>query len=310
MVQKDPTKHDFVSEIVNGPEMREMRLKIIEQQKNYIRQCDKCCCMIRSDRNMFFRHVEKTPEDLSPKINHAKGHMQRVVNNRKWPHGSIDLIDEIQVEPSFPCNLRCPGCLHGKFKRPLDREDPPYVLPLDSFKRIIDSTLYHGVTTKRISFVGRGEPTLNRDFPAMLDYMQGYKTHSLMDTNANQPYDPSYRVLSWINCSIDGSTAESYDTYRRGGKFDKVVQFMRDAVDDGANVRWKYILFDTTESDELMLKALRMSKEIGVGKIRFIITHIGAKDKTVMPGKKTMPEIEKFLASQSIFEEAEVRYAS
>lgn len=314
IVQKDVVKHDFIREIVNGPEMREMRLTIIEKQKDYVKYCQKCCMMISSNRNIHFRHITQTPEDLTPQLDQAKNHLTRVQKRRGWEYGSLDRIQEIQVEPTFPCNLRCPGCLHGIAKNPLERETPPYILPLESFKRMIDSILYNEVTIERMTFVGRGEPTLNKEFPAMLEYGRSSLPNTLFttDTNSNQPYHQNYDHLSWINCSIDGSTPESYGTYRRGGNFEKAITFMRDAAKHrkSSKIRWKYILFDTTDAEHLLLQALRMSRDLDIDQIRFIITSVGAKDKSVMPSSKTLAEMEQFLASQTIFSNAVVEYST
>jgi hypothetical protein len=83
-------------------------------------------------------------------------------------------------------------------------------------------------------------------------------------------------------CSIDGSTPESYSTYRIGGNFDKAMSFLRAATtrkrETGSRTKfvWKYILFDTTESVELMNNAQRMALDLGVGRP-------GSQDGTAPP---------------------------
>jgi wyosine [tRNA(Phe)-imidazoG37] synthetase (radical SAM superfamily) len=310
IIQKDLTKHDFVHEILNSPEMIKMRLTVLDQQKDYIKECKTCCCMLRSDRAMYFKHVTKPAKDLSTKIKNALNHISRVHDRRNWDYGSIDIVDEIQIEPCFPCNLRCPGCLHGIVAKPLDWEQPPYLLPLSSFQRMVDSILYNKITVHRISFVGRGEPTLNPKFPEMIKYVKDLSIYTTMDTNANQPFKEEYKYLTWINCSIDGSTSQSYSSYRRGGKFEKCLQFMEDGVNQGAQIRWKYILFDSTDSYDLMSKALELAQKIGIKELRFIITCVGAKDKSTAPSKKNKNEIQQFIDSQRIFQNVTVQYNS
>jgi len=314
IVHKDLKSHNFIDEIVNGPEMRAMRIRVIEEQKHYVKSCADCCCMIQSDRGMFFRHNNEKA-NIDSKIEAALKHLEHTAKTRNWEYGSISHISEVQVESSLPCTLKCPGCLHGIMKKPLSTEEKPHLLELPAFKRMMDSINYDNVRIGALTFVGRGEPTLNSSFPEMLKYARTAlpKTFMEMDTNGNQPYKEEYSNLNWINCSIDGSDEESYGTYRRNGNFQKAVKFMRDAAKESGQlgkVRWKYILFNTNDSESQILQCLRTAKELNIDQVRFIITHMGANDKSVLPSSKKLPEIDKLLKSQAIFTNAEVRYSS
>jgi len=113
-----------------------------------------------------------------------------------------------------------------------------------------------------------------------------------MDTNATQPFKDEYLLLDWINCSIDGSDAESYKTYRRGGDWNKAITFMTNAAkrkrDLGSEckIRWKYILFNSTDEPEQLATAQRIAAEIGIDELDFVITACGAGDKSVMPSTR------------------------
>jgi len=312
--QKDFGESDFVKDLVNGPELREMRLKVLRDQQYYIEECGRCCCMIEKGKGSHWRYPDGDRDIDVGKMNEtALGILRRVAKVRKWPYGSIDKIAEIQLEPSFPCNLRCPGCLHGWHSDPMSTEERPYFFPLDWFTKMIKSIVVNRVTLKRIAFVGRGEPTLNKQFPVMIDHARSRIPEVLMsmDTNSNQPWRDEYICLNWINCSIDGSTPEAYSTYRLRGRFAPAIRFMenavaaRDAAGDTTNckIRWKYILFDTTESDELLNRAQQMAKDIGIDELDFVITTVGAFDKTVNPATrfKTMEQFNEYLTGNPIF---------
>lgn len=303
---------DFITDLVNGPELREMRLKVLQDQQYYVQECGRCCCLIEKGKGSHWRYPDgDTAPDIGKMNQTALKIMKRVSTVRGWPFGSVDKIAEIQLEPSFPCNLKCPGCLHGWHPTPMKTETAPYFFPLEWFNKMINSIVRNNVTLKRIAYVGRGEPTLNKQFPAMLEQARKLIPDVIMsmDTNSNQPWRNEYLNLNWINCSIDGSTSQAYSTYRLRGKFEPAIKFMenavaaRDATAHNCKIRWKYILFNTTESDELLNRAQQMAKDIGIDELDFVITTVGAHDQSVIPAArfKTMAQFNEYLAGNPIF---------
>lgn len=306
---------DFIQDIVNSPEMCAFRGEILYAKRYYIPQCKTCCCMIDTTRGKHFRFADGDQPNFQPvkKSEAACEILQRVHDQRGWPIGSIDRIVEIQLEPSFPCNLKCPGCLQGFHPNPMGTEIGPYVFPLKWFYQMLESIIRNGVRLDRIAYVGRGEPTLNRQFPEMITHARKVMPDLVMsmDTNANQSFRDEYLQLNWINCSIDGSDQASYAPYRVGGTFDKTVQFMRDAVTrkkalgSTCRVHWKYILFDVNDSDECLNRAQQLATEIGVDEIDLILTHCGAHDGTVNPSKRftTIADVHEYFKQNRIFKQ-------
>jgi len=310
IVNKNFPISDFVLDIVNAPEMRQMRLTIIQDNQHYINECKKCCCLLTQGepKNRRYRDSE-IANDVSHQTFHALQEMKRTAKLRNWPMGSIDKINEIQLEPSFPCNLRCPGCLHGWHPDPIGSEVGPYLFPLEWFKQIIDSIQTHAIRLERIAFVGRGEPTLNKEFPKMLEYARENLPRLVMsmDTNATQQFKPEYLLMDWINCSIDGSTKESYDTYRKGGNFDATISFMKQAVavkkelKKSCEIRWKYILFNTNSNTELLNLAQKIAADIGIDTLNFVITACGASDGSVKPAIVNTATVKNYIDNNRIF---------
>lgn len=292
--------------------MREMRLTIIRDSKHYIKQCANCCCMLTQGTNGNKRHNDTViNNEVSDKAISALADMDRVSLVRSLPFGSIDRIEEIQFEPSFPCNLKCPGCLHGFNSKSLSTEDKPYLFPIEWFIKIIDSLMSNAIKVNRISFVGRGEPTLNKDLIKMVEYAR-CSIPSLticMDTNSTQEFKEEYLDMTWINCSIDGSTEEAYKTYRRSGDFDKAIKFMRDAVkfkvknNKKCLIKWKYILFDTTDKQWQLDMAQKLAADIGIDELNFVMTACGAFDNSVLPSKEfnSLSKIQSYINSNKIF---------
>lgn len=314
IVHKQFDKVDFISGIVNSPEMCAFRGQTLYAKQHYISQCETCCCMIDNIRGKHFRFADGDKPDFQPaqKSTAARKILKRVHEQRGWPIGSIDRIAEIQLEPSFPCNLKCPGCLQGFHPNPMETEIGPYVFPLKWFHKMLESIILHNVQLNRIVYVGRGEPTLNRQFTAMLTHARDVMPDLIMsmDTNSNQPFKDEYLLLNWINCSIDGSDQQSYESYRRGGIFDKTIQFMQDAItrkkiiNSNCQIHWKYILFDTNDSDECLNRAQQIAKDIGIDELNLIITHCGSFDGSINPSKrfKTIASISDYTKQNPIFQ--------
>ncbi len=83
--------------------------------------------------------------------------------------------------------------------------------------------------------------------------------------------------------SCDGVYPESYARYRIGGKVERPLQFMRDAMKDTCQfppiVVWKYILFEWNDSFEEIRAAQELAQEIGVTALLFVYTHSAGKSQ-------------------------------
>jgi wyosine [tRNA(Phe)-imidazoG37] synthetase (radical SAM superfamily) len=264
------------------------------------------------DQGKHRRFADKEYINTVDKTSNAIKIIERVHTKRKWPKGSIDKIAEIQLEPSFPCNLKCPGCLHGINKNPLDTEPPPYIFPYEWFQRMINSILYNDVKLNRIAFVGRGEPTLNHRLPDMIEYARSSIPNLIisMDTNSNSQFKPEYLKMNWINCSIDGSDQDSYSEYRKNGRLDKAIEFMKTgsalkrATNSSCIIRWKYILFNTNDSNEQLRLAQEIAKQSNIDELHFVLTHCGSQDGKISPSSRfnTMDDLNNYINDNRIFD--------
>ncbi|WP_414623304.1 SPASM domain-containing protein [Calothrix sp. CCY 0018] len=123
----------------------------------------------------------------------------------------------INVEPNNDCNFKCQHCqvtYWDKQKKHLDET---------SFSRILDQFPY----LEQVKLQGMGEPLLNKQFIPMLNL--GHKHGLLMSfiSNAslcNQKVAEQLARLknTSITFSIDGATAETFESIRIGGKFDQI----------------------------------------------------------------------------------------
>ncbi len=128
----------------------------------------------------------------------------------------------ISFEPTTSCNLRCPECPSGlrAFTRPTG------MLHKNFFEETIDQLAPH---LSYLVFYFQGEPYLNPDFLNMVQYAAAKKIYTATSTNAHFLTDEAARRtvesgLDRLLISIDGTTQETYQQYRVGGKLDKVLQ--------------------------------------------------------------------------------------
>jgi radical SAM protein with 4Fe4S-binding SPASM domain len=144
----------------------------------------------------------------------------------------------ISFEPTTSCNLRCPECPSGlrSFTRPTG------MLEGEFFKSTIDQL------HKRLMyliFYFQGEPYLNPRFLELVKYASSKGIYTATSTNAHYLNDANARKtvesgLDRLIISIDGVTQEVYQSYRVGGKLEKVIEGARNVI------RWKRELKSST----------------------------------------------------------------
>lgn len=137
----------------------------------------------------------------------------------------------ISVEPTTSCNLRCPECPSGlrQFTRPTG------MLDQDFFKTTINE-LHKDLLY--LIFYFQGEPFLNPKFLDMVKIASDKKIYTATSTNAHYLNDINARKtvesgLDRLIISIDGTTQETYSSYRIGGKLDKVIEGAKNII------KWK-----------------------------------------------------------------------
>lgn len=131
----------------------------------------------------------------------------------------------LAIEPTTSCNLRCPECPSGlrSFTRPTG------MLQEDLFRKVIDEL---ATTLSYLTFYFQGEPYLHPQFTEMVRYASSRNIYSATSTNAHFLDESNARKtiasgLDRLIISIDGTTQEAYQSYRVGGKLEKVLEGTR-----------------------------------------------------------------------------------
>jgi len=128
----------------------------------------------------------------------------------------------ISIEPTTSCNLRCPECPSGlrSFTRPTG------MLQQELFKNVIDQL---ASKLSYLIFYFQGEPYLNPQFLDMVKYAGSKGIYTSTSTNAHYFTDETAKAtiesgLDRLIISIDGTSQDTYQSYRVGGSLAKVVE--------------------------------------------------------------------------------------
>jgi sulfatase maturation enzyme AslB (radical SAM superfamily) len=131
----------------------------------------------------------------------------------------------ILIEPFSACNLRCIMC----FQIDKTFTKKPYMggMSLELFKKIIDEAVEGG--TKAITMASRGEPTMNKNLPQMLEYTKDKFFEVKINTNGTRLTEKLCHTIlrtgvTELVFSIDAENKELYEKIRVRGEFDKVIE--------------------------------------------------------------------------------------
>ncbi|MCB0640542.1 MAG: SPASM domain-containing protein [Phaeodactylibacter sp.] len=177
----------------------------------------------------------------------------------------------ISFEPTTACNLRCPECPSGL--RAFSRETGN--LRSDFFRQTIDQVhkdlLY-------LIFYFQGEPYINPQFLEMVNYAAQKGVYTITSTNGHFLNEENARKtvesgLDRLIISVDGTTQEVYEQYRKSGKLDVVLQGARNVVRWKKELRSKtpHIIFQflvVRPNQHQIPEVYRLAEEIGIDEVR------------------------------------------
>lgn len=191
----------------------------------------------------------------------------------KWTGKTVQwgIPVSISFEPTTSCNLRCPECPSGlrAFTRPTGMLQDTF------FKQTIDQ-LYKELLY--LVFYFQGEPYLNPSFLDMVEYASSKKIYTATSTNAHYLTDEIAKRtvksgLDRLIISVDGTTQETYQKYRVGGKLDKVLEGAANIVKWKKQLKSKtpFIIFQflVVKHNEHQITEIKdLAMKIGVDEVR------------------------------------------
>ncbi len=199
----------------------------------------------------------------------------------------------IAIEPTTSCNLRCPECPSGlrSFTRPTG------MLQEETFKKVIDELQE---TLLYLTFYFQGEPYLHPKFTELVRYASQKGIYTSTSTNAHYLNEENAKKtvqsgLDRLIISIDGTSQETYQAYRVGGKLEKVIAGTKNILywKKQLNSKTPYVIFQflVVKPNEHQIEEIqKMGKEIGVDEVKLKTAQIYDYEN----GSPLMPSIEKY----------------
>jgi radical SAM protein with 4Fe4S-binding SPASM domain len=176
----------------------------------------------------------------------------------------------LAIEPTTSCNLRCPECPSGlrTFTRPTG------MLSDNLFKNTIDQLAN---TLTYLTFYFQGEPYLHPNFLDMIRYASSKGIYTATSTNAHYLTDEVARktIESGIDrliISIDGTSQDTYQSYRVGGDLRKVIEGTKNIVAWKKKLRSKtpHIVFQflvVKPNEHQVPEVYKLAHDLGVNQV-------------------------------------------
>ena len=174
---------------------------------------------------------------------------------------------EWEIDTTNICQLKCPLCHTGLGN--IHREKG--VMSFDVFTGVVDQIKDSCIWLTLYSW---GEPFLNPRVHEFVAYAHKQKIATLISSNLNKPLTPLLARqivgsgLDVLVVSIDGVTQEVYETYRVGGRLDRVMDNLnllaeakREMGSATPHIEWQFIVMRQNEHqmDEARALAGRMA---------------------------------------------------
>ncbi len=199
----------------------------------------------------------------------------------------------ISFEPTTACNLRCPECPSGlrAFTRPTGN------LRENFFQETIDE-LHKDLLY--LIFYFQGEPYINPKFLDMVKYAHDKGIYTITSTNAHFLNDENARKtiesgLDRMIISVDGTTQEVYEQYRKAGKLDNVLEGAKNMVKWKKKLKSKtpHLIFQflvVKPNEHQIPEVYRLAEEIGIDEVKLKTAQIYDYEN----GNPLIPTIDKY----------------
>lgn len=177
----------------------------------------------------------------------------------------------IAIEPTTSCNLRCPECPSGlrSFSRPVGMLQP------ETFAKMLAQLQEHLIY---MLFYFQGEPYVNKHFLDLVKIASEQNIYTATSTNAHFLDDETAKKtvesgLDRLIISIDGASQETYESYRIGGRLEKVLDGTRNVIkwkkalkSSTPHVIFQFLVVKPNEQD--IPEIYQLAKELGVDEVK------------------------------------------
>ncbi len=199
----------------------------------------------------------------------------------------------ITYEPTNFCNLKCPECPTGKGELKRNKG----IASIDRYKNIIDQVKKH---TFYLNLYFQGEPFINPELYEMIHYASKSKIFTVISTNGHFITEEIAQKiikagLGKIIFSLDGISQESYEQYRKGGDFNKVIESIKNLIHKRKELKYSnpVVILQclALASNENYLKEIvKYGKELGVDRVEIKTAqfyNLDNKENSLVPKMNT-----------------------
>lgn len=214
-------------------------------------------------------------------------------SRRKGVSGEHPMPVALSVEPTTACNLGCPECPSGlkQFTRPTGN------LKEGLLDRLLDEI---GKDLIYLTFYFQGEPFIHPDMNALIAKAGERGIFTATSTNAHFINEKSAEAIvkSGLNrliISIDGTTQEVYESYRKKGQLKKVLEGTKMVLKKRRELRSNfprvYFQFLVVKPNEHQIEDVKkLGKELGVDGVHFKTAQVYDYEN----GNPLIPSIDKY----------------
>ncbi len=189
--------------------------------------------------------------------------------------GRVNILGKpfsMSFEPTTTCNLGCPECPSGLRQFSRDTGNAQLNQFKNWFSQVTGNLWY-------LTFYFQGEPYLNKDFLKMVSHASQNGVYTATSTNAHyltkeKSIETVKSGLSRVIISIDGTTQEVYEQYRKRGKLDKVIEGTKNLIEARRELKSQtpHIIFQflvVKPNEHQIEDVLALGNELGVDDVRF-----------------------------------------
>lgn len=205
-------------------------------------------------------------QNLTPRrlLNFALNHFEMKIGRTRLLSRPYKLC----IDVSNKCNLTCPFCPTGRREHGRGKGNISY----ETFASILDELAPYALTLELFNW---GEAFFNPELPRLIDYAHRKRLVTMISSNLSFTLKEDYirsvirGGLTYLTASVDGADQKSYEVYRRGGKFDLVMQNLRTFVrlkremkSEFPRICWQYLIF--AHNEDRVDEARRLAHDIGL----------------------------------------------
>jgi len=173
-----------------------------------------------------------------------------------------------QIEPTSCCNLKCEMCIREKVGVPIGS------MSFNEFKKILSKldSLF------KIHLSGQGESFINKDIFKMIDYANKKGITVFFTTNGTLLNKNTIKKIcrldiGEIGVSIDSTNPQKYEKIRKGAKFEKVTENIKNLAKEIKKRNKKTILSTSAvifkDNIEEIPEFIKLAKKLGIKKMGF-----------------------------------------